>query len=199
MPQLESIDLSRTDIGDEQLALLAKLMRLKTLNTSGTNVSVNARARFLREHLGMGPMRILEDARARCRRENSKRITHVSFGKKCGSELIKSAAELPAVWKLKFVMTRLDEDALVPLGMLSSVKEVEFIYCKTLDDDMIAHLVAMPALRKLKIVNSGLSDDSEDALLKLTNLESLEIRGKSISPRVVAEIRKNLPNVDIDD
>lgn len=129
MSQLESIDLSRTDIGDEQLALLAKLMRLKALNTSGTNVSVNARARFLREHLGTGTIRILEDARAGCRRENSKRITHVSFGKKCGSELIRSAVELPAVWKLRFVMTRLDEDALVPLGMMSSVKETSGCEC----------------------------------------------------------------------
>lgn len=61
---------------------------------------------------------------------------------------------------------------------------------------MIVQLAEMPALRRLKIVNSGLSHDSKAALLKLTKLESLEIRGKFISPRVVAEIRNELPNVD---
>ncbi|PHR85853.1 MAG: hypothetical protein COA78_38730 [Blastopirellula sp.] len=293
MTQLESLDLTETDIGDEQLALLRKLVRLKTLSMKKTNVSVNARARFLREHLGMDPVGILEEAGVWCRREDSKQITHVSFRRKCGSELIRSAAELPAVWKLTFFETPLDEDTLIPLEMMSRVKEVEFsgcktldddmiaqlakmpalqtlkfsgtplgectliplkmmscvtslefsncktldddmvvqlakmpalrklkfhrtplgedtlnslemmsrvtelefFYCKTLDDDMIAQLAKMPALRTLKIVNSGLSDDSKGALLKLTQLENLEIKGKSISPSIVAEIRKELPNI----
>lgn len=195
MSRLEHIDLSKTSIGDQQLQLLTGLKHLKVVKTTGSQVSVNARARFLREHLGYGPMKILLDAGVRCRRENSKRITHISFGKTCGSELLRSAAALPAVTHVKFVMTKLDGDDLLPLASMQRVEDVKFIHCKKLDDPSVTKLAEMPALRSLTILSSGITDDSKPELLKLTQLESLEVRGKSVSPTVVAEVRRQLPNI----
>ena len=186
------LDLSRTQITDKGLAILAKSLAIRDLNLRGTHVSDNgmtwaAKIRGL-ERLalpasigdkGLSHLSELESLRALLLKNNEK-ITDAGLA---------ILATFPKLSELDLTNTRLGDAALVHVSRIKTLRYLSLHGTKITDAGM-THLKALRGLYELKLSQTAISDQGLQSLTGMIMLETLLLGGTRITDEGLAHIGK---------
>jgi Leucine-rich repeat (LRR) protein len=157
---VQKLDLSKTGLGDGDLAFLAKLPNLMTLHLAQVSISDKA----LKALAGLTKLETLD-----------LRGTRVSGA---GLAELSSAAGLRHLYLSHAPISPEHLDALASFPMLQTL---DLSANPTIDDAGLAHVESLAALRTLGLRGAKITDVSLDRIAKLTELEALDLEATLVT------------------
>jgi serine/threonine protein kinase/Leucine-rich repeat (LRR) protein len=164
---VHSLDLSKTGVGDADLALLARLPKLTTLRLAGVSISDRA----LKALAGLTALETLD--------LRSTRITGAGLGE------LSAAKELKHLY-LSHAPVR--AESLDALAAFPQLQTLDISATAAIDDAGLAHLETLQGLRSLGLRSAKITDASLERLARLTALESLDLEGTPITDEGVEKL-----------
>ena len=165
--------LDRRDLGDKDLALVARFKHLETLYLNGFPIHSAALA-------GIERLVDLKDLSMASTAIDDEALRHV--------------AKVSGLERLVVVDTKITSDGLRYLAPLSQLRELH-LDSTLVSDDGLAHLAKLPSLRTLNLDNQGkstyrtqITDRGLRHLKALPNLEELSLAGTDVSDAGLKEL-----------
>ncbi|MEX0866814.1 MAG: protein kinase, partial [Pirellulales bacterium] len=172
-PDLTSLDLSRTEITDEDLAAIAQLTRLEELHLAGTRVSDK----------GLAHLAAL----------NSLRVLDLSETRVTGAGLA-ALQDLPNLSALRLNRCRVSDAAMETINRYPALVELSLAFNTSLSDSGIAKLTNLKKLQVLDVGGARITDAAMSTIGGFTDLRRLNLAGGKVSD-ASAEIFAQLPNL----
>jgi len=191
LPNLRALDVAYSKISDVGLSYIAALGELRVLNLASTEVSDAglahlAKLKHLRS-LDLESTEITDEGLAYLKDLEDLRSLNL-FRTKAGG-----GAESLA---LRGRPLKVTDEGLKALAGLDKLSELN-LHGAAITNEGVKHIAAMTRLHKLNLSATGINDDCVDDLAKMKGLYTLDIKGTDISPAKVAELRKLLPDCEI--
>lgn len=163
------LDLSYSDVGDNDLREVAKLDQLQALDLSGTAITRVG----LKNVAASKNLQALDLLRTNLRDED-----------------IKALAEIRSLKQLSLAGTKITNAGLRNLAPLQELTTLCLGNCR-IDDDGLKHLAALPRLQVLDLGSTDITDAGLKELQALTELSTLRIGAKRVTGASLKDLAQN--------
>jgi len=167
-PELESINLSDTNVNDDAMAGLAKAAKLKALYLNNTSVT------------DKGLVQLAEATQLQLLDLRGTRITGSGFA---------ALANLKELQQLLLGHTRIDDRALASLTPFEKLAALDLGYCTTVSDRGAAALGGLKGLQVLVLRNTRVGDEAVKEIAKAPKLAVLNLSGTYVGDDGVASMK----------
>ncbi len=175
LPEVNVLDVSRSDVDDVALQRIGAMTNLTVLDLSGTKITENGLANLRRlKHLKSLSISVDQ-------------LTDVG---------LKELENWPDIVSLNLDYVHLNDASLSYLEKLAKLEELS-LNDTLITDAGLPHLLKLPRLEKLHLYGTKVTDAGLKQLEQMTQLKELTLDGYNISDQAATDLGKRMPNTKI--
>lgn len=176
LKDLEQVNLTMTNVTDEDMKMLKHIDRLKEVNLWGTDITEQ----------GLKELKNIKD------------LTKLNLRKtKTTDKGLKIIATIISLEELDLSRTWVTDTGLYEISSLSSMKCLGLESTRITDDGLRSVVSSMTSLEELYLTSTRITDAIIQDLSQLQNLITLSVLGTKITEEGILKLKENLPHTDI--
>ena len=195
------ISVARSDVTDDDLAVISSAKQLRKLDLYGTNISdaglVHVSKLGNLDSLNLGFChRLTNESVDSIVKLKRLKYLNLGFCRRISDAALERLGALTELETLNLSLTSVGDNSLKQISMLKKLDALD-LDGTAITNEGLKPLTTLPRLRSLRLIGTPISDNAIEHLSKLNKLRHLYVKDTNLTLRGLTELKRQLPDCRI--